>query len=280
MTGASAEAIKHHYDASNEFYSLWLDPTLTYSAAFFDEGYSLEEAQIRKLDYHLNQARVRGAKRVLDVGCGWGGLMERMTGSFGVAQAVGLTLSASQAEHIRTRGWKSIEVLEESWEEHQVEQSYDGIISIGAFEHFASPSMTDDQQIGAYRAFFDFCARVLNDGGYLSLQTIAYGRSTRKDINQFILDQIFPESDLPTLASIVAAFEGKFELVQMRNDRDHYTKTFQCWSQRLHHSRSQAVDTVGEEKVRFYEKYHGLFTLGFHSGAMDLLRITLKRVDR
>ncbi|MHC5729130.1 MAG: class I SAM-dependent methyltransferase, partial [Nostoc sp.] len=113
--GASAEAIQHHYDAGNDFYQLWLDPTITYSAALWEENDTLESAQIRKLDYHINQARVSNANRVLDVGCGWGSTLKHLVDVHNVKQAVGLTLSNGQAERISLFQHPQIEVRVESW---------------------------------------------------------------------------------------------------------------------------------------------------------------------
>src|SRR5688572_25683389 len=94
--GASRSAIRHHYDLSNDFYALWLDPSMTYSSALWSDGDSLASAQRRKLDFHIEGARAPGAARVLDVGCGWGGLLQRAVDDWGVGHAVGLTLSQAQ----------------------------------------------------------------------------------------------------------------------------------------------------------------------------------------
>src|SRR5258705_13615220 len=96
--GASAEAIQHHYDVGNDFYTLWLDETKTYSSALWEDARTLEEAQLRKIDYHIRQARVEGAHRVLDIGCGWGSTLKRLVEHAGVEQAVGITLSNAQAD--------------------------------------------------------------------------------------------------------------------------------------------------------------------------------------
>src|SRR5688500_8349804 len=99
--GASAEAIQYHYDVGNGFYQLWLDADLNYSCAMWHENDTLEEAQLRKLDHHIAAARAQGGARVLDIGCGWGSLMRRLVEHHGVDRAVGLTLSAQQADWIR-----------------------------------------------------------------------------------------------------------------------------------------------------------------------------------
>ena len=128
------------YDVANEFYELWLDPTLCYSCALWDgdePDSALETAQLRKLDFHANQSQAKGAARVLDVGCGWGLLVRRLVGTHGVRHATGLTLSDAQAAYSAQRPDPRVQINVESWVDHAPEQPYDGIISVGAFEHFA-----------------------------------------------------------------------------------------------------------------------------------------------
>jgi len=277
--GASKDAVQHHYDCSNEFYALWLDESRTYSAALFEPGDSLERAQQRKIDHHIAQSRAQSKARVLDVGCGWGATLRRLTQDAGVGTAVGLTLSAAQAEFIRAQSYAGVEVRLESWQDHDRDARYDSVISVGAFEHFARPDLDDSQMVDAYRAFFARCHEWLKPGGYLSLQTIAYGTAKREQINQFILEHIFRESDLPTLGHILRAAEGLFEVTLVRNDREHYAETFREWSRRMRAAKSQAIALVGDAEVKKFETYQGLFTIGFHTGAMQLLRLTLRRLD-
>src|SRR5665213_541122 len=99
--GASREAIQAHYDVSEDFFRLWLGPEMVYSAALFEDGDDLATAQMRKLDHHIDAAGARGAARVLDVGCGWGAMLRRLVKTADVKEAVGLTLSASQAAWVR-----------------------------------------------------------------------------------------------------------------------------------------------------------------------------------
>src|SRR6516162_3616701 len=226
--GASAEAIRHHYDVGNDFYRLWLDPTLTYSCALWsedDRDDMLEIAQRRKIKHHAQSARARGAERVLDIGCGWGAVLKHLVEEQGVRRAVGLTLSREQAEWIASFNHPGIEVRLESWTEHAPAGPYDAVVSIGAFEHFARPEMDDEQKVAAYRAFFARCHGWLRPGGRLSLQTIAYGDVDPAQIRtssqvRFIVQEIFPESELPTLGHILQASDGLFELVALRNDRE------------------------------------------------------------
>jgi len=276
--GASAGAIQHHYDLSNDFYALWLDESRTYSAALWKDGDTLEQAQVRKLDYHARNCGARSGGDYLDVGCGWGSTLFRLTESYGARSATGLTLSEAQARFIEQQGRDGVSVLLKGWQDFRPERPFDGIISIGAFEHFAKPDLSDSEMVDAYRAFFLKCHEWLNHGCSLSLQTIAYGRAERADINRFVLEEIFPESDLPSLMQIIAASKGLFEVVSLRNDRTHYADTFRHWSRRLTARCDQAVALVGAEKVKTYQKYQGLFTIGFHTGAMDLYRIHLRKI--
>src|SRR5690242_17098815 len=114
--GASAAAIQQHYDVGNEFYALWLDPSLTYSCGLWYADEDLATAQITKLDWHLEHAGARGAKRLLDVGCGWGSLLRRAVQSHGVEYGVGLSLSAAQLRWIESQRSTRMEVRLEAWQ--------------------------------------------------------------------------------------------------------------------------------------------------------------------
>jgi cyclopropane-fatty-acyl-phospholipid synthase len=165
--GASMEAIQHHYDLSNEFYALWLDRNMLYSCALWEDGDDLDAAQERKMDYMIEQARAPGAAHVLDIGCGWGGVLRRLVSKHGVARATGLTLSAAQAEWTRDHPVPGVEAHVHDWKDFEPEQPFDAIISIGAFEHFARLENTEAEKIAAYRRFFQTCRQWLKPGGYL-----------------------------------------------------------------------------------------------------------------
>jgi cyclopropane-fatty-acyl-phospholipid synthase len=276
--GASAEAIQYHYDVSNNFYRLWLGSTNAYSCAIWEENDTLESAQLRKIDFHINQAKARGALRVLDVGCGWGATLKRLVEVHNVEQAVGLTLSKAQAEWIESFRQPRIKVKLESWSEHSPEEPYDAIISVGAFEHFAKLNLNNVQKVEGYRTFFQRCHEWLKPGGWMSLQTMTYGNVRREELSQFIADCL-PDSDLPSFSEIAEATERIFEIVALRNNREDYVRTWKAWLSNLKANRKAAVNLVGEEMVARYEKFLSLFTIGFHAGNMDLLRITMRRID-
>ena len=126
--GGSETAIQHHYDVSNEFYALWLDPSLTYSCALWNDDNDLEgldEAQRRKLDFHLAASGAPQARHILDIGCGWGSLLDRALGHQGIETATGLTLSDAQLQYIRARGDARIDARKESWIDHTPTQKYE-----------------------------------------------------------------------------------------------------------------------------------------------------------
>jgi cyclopropane-fatty-acyl-phospholipid synthase len=279
LHGASADAIRHHYDVSNEFFRLWLDDTLTYSCALYDQHADLAAAQLAKIDFHVASARAGGAARVLDIGCGWGANLRRLVEHHRVTEAVGLTLSAAQAAWIGERGWPGVQVRVESWAEHAPAAPYDAIVSVGAFEHFARHDATDAEKVAGYREFFERCHRWLRPGGWMSLQTIAYGNSRRCDFSPYFASEVFPESDLPRIHDIASACELRFEIVSMRDDRAHYERTMQHWRRALRARKAEAIALVGAPAYDRYDKMCALFEIGFHVGTMGLLRLALRRID-
>ncbi|MDX2933536.1 SAM-dependent methyltransferase [Streptomyces ipomoeae] len=284
--GATAQAIRHHYDVSNDFFALWLDEDLTYTCAlwdFDDPGDTLEAAQRRKLDHLIEGARASGAGRVLDVGCGWGSLLDRLVNVHDVGQAVGLTLSDSQAERLREAALPRTEVRVENWLDHEPAEGYDAIISIGAFEHFARTGLSRAERVAAYREFFERCRAWLPKGGRLALQTNVKGNNVRMDRQtvrdlMFIIDIIFPESEIPALSEVVESSEKRFDIVALRNDPDHYSRTCQEWLNRLRAHRDQAVKVAGEENVANYERYLGATVGHFANRHLGLSRLILEAV--
>lgn len=280
--GASKKAIQHHYDVSNDFYQLWLDSTLTYSSALWEENEgdeNLKLAQLRKLDFYITQARAKKTQRVLEIGCGWGALSKRLVEVSGVQKVTALTLSKAQLKYIKSWQNPQINVRLENWFDHLPQQPYDAIISIGALEAAAKLGLSEAEKIEAYRKFFQCCHKWLKPSGYISLQTIVYENSQQEDFNQFVAEEIFPESDLPHLGEIVKASEKIFEIVALRNDREHYERTLKIWLKNLKAKRKEAVNLVGEKVVARYIKYLNFFIIGFHTGSMNLSRITLRRID-
>jgi cyclopropane-fatty-acyl-phospholipid synthase len=277
------EVIQFHYDVGNCFYRVWLDIRMIYSCAFWPEARydsDLDGAQLRKLDYHIDQSKASTARRVLDVGCGWGGLLDRCAErNPNLEAAVGLTLSAEQARHCSdTLTSPLIDCRLENWRDHQAAKPYDAIISIGAFEHFAAPGDSRETRTAKYKEFFEFCRTNLRKGGLLSLQSIAYLNMRREDASTFMNTEIFPDSDLPYLEEIVAASAGTLEIVAVRNDRLDYAHTCNLWARRLKAKRAAAVEACGEPTVAKFERYLLEGSVGFFQGKLSLLRITERKL--
>lgn len=280
--GASQPAIAHHYDVGNQFVRLWLDPTMTYSCALWGPGDDLEAAQLRKLDYMLDHARLTAGARLLDVGCGWGSLLRRAVNR-GAGTALGLTLSREQYDSLLDLGDPRIEVRLEGWAEFEAPEPFDAIVSIGAFEHFARHGLSRSEQLDSYHRFFAACHDLLRPGAWMSLQTIAKGDvpSDRQGLRDILLivKQMFPESQLPHPADVFAAAEGYFEVVSMRNDRLDYARTCRSWLEALRSRGEEAAAIAGEDTARTYTEYLEACVRQFERGHAALCRFTLRRLD-
>ena len=279
-SGASTEALEYHYNIGNEFFQLWLDQSLSYTCALWQDNDTLESAQARKVDYHCKQVRVKGAKRVLDIGCGWGRLLKSLGEEYEVEHAVGLTLNQPHVDWVTAFNNPRIEIRLENWAKHSPEEPYDAVFAWGVLEHAAKLGLSNAEQVEAYRTFFRFCHQWLKPGGWISLQTIAYGNTRKEDSSQFIETNIFPESDLPSLMQLAEACERLFEVRVLRNDRGDYERTCRAWLSRLQTNRTAAVNLVGDEVVARYKKYLKMAIIGFHVGRIGLLRMALRRIDK
>jgi cyclopropane-fatty-acyl-phospholipid synthase len=275
-TTSQAE-IQYHYDSGNDFYALWLDSRMVYSAALWtSDAQSLEEAQVDKLRFHAEAAGARRGARILDVGCGWGALLRYLVEERDVGEAIGLTLSAAQKqrfdeEHADPRARMTIT----NWQDYDDPRPFDGIISIGAFEHFGRYDHSQEERLAVYAQFFDFCRRRLNRGGKLSLQTIAYGRIRK--LTPFLREKIWRESELPMAHEVLEAASCWFEPEQLLNHRLHYARTLREWEKRLITARGRAEKVVSGEKVADYLRYLNEAASGFENGAIQLLRIAFRR---
>jgi cyclopropane-fatty-acyl-phospholipid synthase len=277
MTTTSPTAIQFHYDLSNDFFRLWLDPQMVYSAALWTaDDQSLESAQRQKLLFHADAIGAREGMRVLDVGCGWGAMLRTSVEERKVATAIGLTLSPAQKRCFDDGPpVPGTQMLLASWEDFEDPTPFDGIVSIGAFEHFGRYDQSAEQRCQVYRRFFEFCARHLPRGGRLSLQTIAYGRIRK--MSRFMREEIWRESELPLAHEILQAASAAFEAETLVNHRLHYLRTLQEWRRRLERNADRAAQIVGDRKLADYFRYLDESATGFELGAVQLLRIAFRR---
>ncbi|MFD5087501.1 class I SAM-dependent methyltransferase [Kitasatospora sp. NPDC058406] len=288
--GTSAADIEFHYDLGNDFYALWLDETLSYSAAVWDgiapgepDTTALPRAQRAKLDLHLDLAGAASDAgfRLLDVGCGWGGLLTHAVLTGRAGEATGLTLSRAQHAHVRGLALPGVDVRLESWDGHRPERPYDGIVSIGAFEHFATADMDAAGRLAAYRGYFERCHGWLRPGARMSLQTIAYDGVAGGDgpVGSFVAAEVFPGAALPRLGEIVTAGDPYFAVTAVRASAEDYARTLGAWSARLLRARAEAEALVGPDGFRRYRRYLRACEVTFLRGAATLYRIGFRRRD-
>jgi len=281
LSGATPQEIQSHYDRGDEFYRLWLGDARIYSCASWEEGVTtLERAQALKIRRHLENLGLTPGSAVLDVGCGWGALLETARRDFAVAHALGLTLSETQRNAVNARGDPGIEARLESWSEHRPERAYDGIVSIGAFEHFARPEHTPPERASIYSDFFRRCRDWLRSGARLSLQSIAYGALAPAQPHPFMHSAIFQGSALPKAQELLDAARPHLELVALRNDAEHYARTCETWLRNLQRQRREASALTDADTVTTYERYLRLSAMGFRTGRLVLLRLVFQSAKR
>jgi cyclopropane mycolic acid synthase PcaA len=276
--------VQAHYDLSDDFFRLFLDPTQTYSCAYFErDDMTLEQAQLAKIDLSLSKLGLEPGMTLLDIGCGWGATMRRAIEKYDV-NVVGLTLSENQAEHVRKvfdemDTPRTRRVLLEGWEKFH--EPVDRIVSIGAFEHFGRQR---------YPRFFKMAYGVLPSDGVMMLHTIvrpafkdarAKGLPLTHEIvhfTQFILAEIFPGGWLPTPAMIEehAAAAG-FKLTRTQSLQLHYARTLETWAAALEANKDKAValqsDTVYDRYMHYLTGCAKLFRQGY----TDVDQFTLEK---
>jgi cyclopropane-fatty-acyl-phospholipid synthase len=250
------------YDVSNDFFALWLGPTMGYTCGYYErDDMNLEESQNAKFDLALGKLGLEPGMTLLDVGCGWGGALEMAVREYDV-NVIGITLSKAQSEYARQRLAKldtdrTIEVRLQGWEEF--DESVDRIVSIGAFEAFKAER---------YPLFFERAYSILPSDGRMLLHTIlAHTQKFFRDngikltisdlkFMRFIGTEIFPGGQLPAVEDIekLAADSG-FTLQRVHLLQPHYARTLDMWAANLAAKRAEAIAITDEATYDKYMKY-------------------------
>ncbi|BBX70078.1 cyclopropane mycolic acid synthase family methyltransferase [Mycolicibacterium psychrotolerans] len=278
------EDVQSHYDLSDDFYRLFLDPTQTYSCAYFErDDMTLEEAQLAKIDLSLGKLGLEPGMTLLDVGCGWGATIKRAVERYDV-NVVGLTLSRNQQAHVQKvldglDSPRSKRVLLQGWE--QFHEPVDRIVSIGAFEHFGRDRYDD---------FFSRAYDVLPADGVMMLHTIVKPDDeefaarnlpvtmTKIRFFKFIMDEIFPGGDLPQPVKVKThATKAGFGVGLVQPLRLHYARTLDLWAAALEANREQAIAIQSEEVYERYMKYLTGCADLFRDGYTDICQFTLTK---
>lgn len=264
------ELIQFHYDVSNEFFGLFLDPEMVYSSAYFqDDETTLEEAQIFKLDMICRRLRLKPGEKLLDIGCGWGGLICHAVRNYGVT-AHGVTLSQKQFDFVTAKlarlGISDKVKLElKDYRQIEGEEVYDKIAQIEMFEHVG---------LDNHDRHFLQMHKLLKPRG-LYLHQASTRRATR-DLSKFreqtsymkfITTCIFPGGELDHIGLTVTNLERLgFEVHDVEDWREHFSRTTRLWSERLAANRAKAEAEVGAAKTRLWLAYFAMTTLGFWRG--------------
>ena len=268
MTGVDSDLTPYYeesqsiYDISNDFFALFLGPTMGYTCGYYErDDMTLEESQLAKFDLALGKLDLKPGMTLLDVGCGWGGAMELAVQNYDV-NVIGITLSKAQSEFARERLAKldtdrSVEVRLQGWEEF--DEPVDRIVSIGAYEAF---------KVERYPLFFERAYSILPADGRMLLHTIlAHTQKFFRENNikltisdlkfmKFIEAEIFPGGRLPAVEDIEELADGSgFTLERIHLLRPHYARTLDMWAANLEANREQAIAITSEEIYDRYMKY-------------------------
>jgi cyclopropane-fatty-acyl-phospholipid synthase len=274
------EDVQAHYDLSDEFYQLFLDPTWTYSCAYFREPeMSLEEAQLAKVKLSLGKCDLQTGQTLLDIGCGWGTTAIQAAQAYNV-NVIGLTLSQNQHKYASARPVPKdaqVEFRLQGWE--QFAEPVDRIVSIGAFEHF---------RFERHEAFFSKCRNLLPKNGTMLLHTIVLSSySTLKELGielgpddvafaKFIRKEIFPGGQLCTPERIQDfAREAGFRVEHIESLRLHYARTLDCWAENLETRQDEAIRLTSTDVYDRYMKYLTGCADFFRKGNIDVMQFRL-----
>jgi cyclopropane-fatty-acyl-phospholipid synthase len=279
--GADRDAIRHHYDVSNAFYQLWLDPRMVYSCAYFRTATDcLEEAQVAKLDHICTKLRLAPGERFLDIGCGWGALVMHAAARYGV-QATGITLSENQhrlaQERIRAAGLESrCRVLLEDYRDHPGEAVYDKAASVGMFEHVGLANLP---------AYFGAVRRLLRERGLFLNHGITSSdvgnRAIGMGAGEFIDRYVFPKGELPHLHRVIHDMSASdFEVHDVECLRPHYVRTLELWSEAFERRLADAVTEAGQRTARIWRLYLAGCAHAFEQRWVSIHQVLASRQER
>ncbi len=271
------QVTNYHYDRSNDFFALWLDPRMIYSCAYFaTPDDDLGTAQESKLDYLCRKLRLQPGERLLDIGCGWGGLLIYAAQVYGV-EADGITLSRQQAELVRERIKQAgleqrCRVNIDDYRELKKPQGYDKIVSVSMAEAIGEALLP---------TYFRSAWELLRPGGVFLNHYIGFHSNMPVVRLDFIHRYVFPDCDLlPISTTLRAAEAAGFEVRDVENLKDHYAYTLRHWIRRLEERAVEAKQIAGETTYRIWRLYLAMGLHGFVDGPLNLYQTLLVKSER
>ena len=273
--GRDAEAIHHHYDVSNTFYEYVLGPSMTYTCAVFpSETATLEEAQREKYDLVARKLDLQPGQRLLDLGCGWGGMVRHAAKEYGV-KTLGVTLSREQAT------WAQ-QAIKEQGLDHLAEVRHldNRLVEEGDFDAVSSIGLTEHIGVRNYPAYFGFIRDKLRPQGRLLNHCITRHDNKMRHTGRFIDRYIFPDGELIGSGRIITEVQNVgLEVQHEENFRVHYAKTLAGWCHNLEQNWDAAVAEVGEETARVWGLYMAGSRLGFARNEIQLHHVLATKTD-
>jgi cyclopropane-fatty-acyl-phospholipid synthase len=267
--GRDAEAIHHHYDVSNRFYELVLGSSMTYTCACFPTvDATLEEAQEHKYDLVCQKLALQPGQRLLDVGCGWGGMVRHAVRNYGVT-ALGVTLSAEQA------AWASVKIKELDLQDRAEVRHLDyRDVTEGDFDAISSIGLTEHIGIANYPAYFGFLRDKLKPHGRLLNHCITRQNNRLTRTGAFIDRYVFPDGELTGSGRIITAMQDTgLEVQHEENLRMHYAMTLAGWNRNLVENWDECVAEVGEGTARVWGLYMAGSRMGFVANDIQLHQV-------
>ncbi|EPC93059.1 cyclopropane-fatty-acyl-phospholipid synthase, partial [Lacticaseibacillus paracasei subsp. paracasei CNCM I-4648] len=267
----SKEDIHSHYDLGNDFYKLWLDPTLTYSCAYFEDwSDDLETAQLNKIDHILRKLNPQPGRTLLDIGCGWGTLMLRAAKTYHL-KVVGITLSKEQfklvSDRIESEHLSDVaEVLYMDYRELNREP-FDYITSVGMFEHVGKENL---------EGYFKDVAKLLKDDGVALIHGIT--RQQGGAVNAWINKYIFPDGYVPGMAeNLNHIVDAGMQVADLEPLRRHYQRTLEIWDTNFNNHRNTIQQKFGYEFTRMWDVYLQAAAASFESGNIDVMQYLISK---
>ncbi len=274
------DAVRHHYDVSDRFYRLFLDRSMVYSCAYFETGgETLDEAQRKKLELICRKLALRPGDELLDVGCGWGALLEHAARSYHV-HGVGITLSVNQLAEARRRATQlapaeDVSIVAADYRDLPAQPRFHKVASVGMMEHVGRARLA---------RYFAAVHGAMHAGGLFlnhAIADVSGQRTLRWSTGRgggFIARYVFPDGDLVPLPTVLAAAEGAgFEVRDVESLREHYAETLAAWLRRFESRFAEAEALVGTRRARAYRLYLAASAAAFRIGRISVFQVLLAK---